>query len=75
MLAIHLSAGLPRMASPDAGQFFMRPVEILEWNGFVVLGSERSAAKENPPRKVAASFPGPDLLHAFRSVGHCDHVS
>ena len=25
--------------------------------------------KENPPRCMAASFPGPDLLHAFGSVG------
>jgi len=27
------------------------------------------AAKENPPRIMAASFPEPDLLHAFGSVG------
>ena len=27
-------------------------------------------AKENPPRKVAAGFPGPDLLHAFGWQGH-----
>ena len=34
-------------------------------------------AKENPPRNVQASFPGPDLLPAFAfgNVGRCGHVS
>lgn len=40
---------------------------VIPDHGLSEVGQDR-LAKENPPRRVAASFPGRDLLHAFGSV-------
>ena len=66
----HQAEGSPKLLRRRVSGMGIRFIGPKQVSGSRIFCLEHVPAKENPPRKVAASFPGPDLLHAFGSVGH-----